>query len=99
MVGLDDGGNMLDRDGYPTEEALNTIKTWNRGDRQLFEYIQDLWWPGEWGFTVDGDEYRLATGGWSGNEDIIGAMQDNFMFWMRCWMESHRGGLYVFRVR
>jgi len=45
-----------------------------------------------------GGWYRLATRGWSGNERIICAMQDNLTFWEIAWMASFRGGLTVFRL-
>ena len=83
-------------DGYPTEEELGNIKAWDMGDLHgLMEYIMDYWKI--WGsFSREGDIYTLATGGWSGNEDIIGAMQENIMFWALYWYSSSRGGKHVF---
>ena len=43
-------------------------------------------------------EYELATGGWSGNEDLIVAMSDNHPFWSAAWVRSESGGLHVFRI-
>ena len=40
---------------------------------------------------------KVATGGWSDNEEMITALQGNFMFWAMFWESSHRGGLFVFR--
>ena len=40
--------------------------------------------------------YCCATGGWSGNEDVIGALQDNTVLWMFTWSASVRGGYYEF---
>jgi len=39
----------------------------------------------------------LHTGGWSGNEDIIGELQGTW-FWLMYWTESHRGGHYYFEI-
>jgi hypothetical protein len=39
---------------------------------------------------------ELKTGGWSGNEDIINALQQNVVFWTKYWRTSKRGGFYAF---
>ena len=39
---------------------------------------------------------KFATGGWSGNEEIIGAMRSNYGIWSLLWESSHRGGLHIF---
>jgi hypothetical protein len=87
-------------DEYPTDEELDQIKAWPyEGDAhlRLWEFIHSLWhWP-EWGFRHEGTAYYLSTGGWSGNESIIGAMQSNFMFWPMWWQSSRRGGHYTFK--
>jgi len=81
---------------YPTDEELDIIKNWPCEDYHgLMAFIEPLW---EFeSFRKLGDDiYRLATSGWSGNEDIIGALMENTMFWMMYWAESRRGGLFIF---
>jgi hypothetical protein len=43
--------------------------------------------------------YEISTAGWSGNESIIGAMQRNEMMWHLNWVQSRRGGHYIFELR
>lgn len=83
---------------YPTEDDLKKITEWPTDYASLFDFIRSIWNYAEWGFTVDGDTYSLSTGGWSGNEEIIGAMRDNQMFWMQAWESSRRGGHYEFQL-
>jgi hypothetical protein len=57
------------------------------------------YWPQEtFGWGQEGRTYHVSTGGWSGNEEILSAMQDNLIFWMVCWQEHKRGGHYVFEL-
>lgn len=102
----------LDRDGYPTDSALDIIREWTfqMPSRELFEFIKSFWWMPEFGWkeceavdelTGDTDYcYYLSTGGWSGNESIIEAMQENkYFFWSMHWVQSRRGGHYIFELR
>jgi hypothetical protein len=58
--------------------------------------------PHEWGDKFDQYKDRMvrrhyvSTGGWSGNESIIRAMQRNDMMWHLNWVQSRRGGHYIF---
>jgi hypothetical protein len=45
-----------------------------------------------------GRRWSISTGGWSGNESLIEALQRNHIFWSLCWMKSERGGHFVFEV-
>lgn len=95
---------MLDEDGYPAAADLEKIAHWDFSDFEgLMEFVQSVWWAAEWGFNkkkVDGhEEYHLSTGGWSGNEDIIQALRENVMFWTLYWVQSRRGGHYIFADR
>lgn len=40
----------------------------------------------------------LSTGGWSGNEDIIEALKQNKYFYSFYWLQSRRGGHYIFEI-
>lgn len=83
---------------YPTEEHLERIKTWPAQDFDgLMEYIGTLWEFKGWGFKkAPGGVYELHTGGWSGNEEIIQALHQNKLVWIMYWVESSRGGHYLF---
>ena len=107
----------LDKDGYPTEEALDKIARWPHTDgwTELLAFVRELWaypvnnefWREEKNVTtidlpnykVVADVYHVSTAGWSGNEEIIRALQDNWRFWNFCWEQSSRGGHYVFHVK
>jgi len=89
---------MPDYNGYPTEEELRTIAEWPWNDlKGMMEYVRSIWWMPDWGFeeTMEG-VYSISTGGWSGNEDIIGAMKDNRVWWSTWWAVHERGGHYKF---
>jgi hypothetical protein len=103
----------FDADGYPTEDTLEAITRWPYQDvNGCLDFCRQAWhWPD---FTsdvltpceaavvrADPDERfaRFATGGWSGNEDIIRALKANKPVWMFTWRFSAAGGLFIFRYR
>jgi len=93
----------LDIDGYPTEETLAAIAAWpikcNKDIQNLLEFAGEAWsypFPVETGGEDEDRWIRVVTGGWSGNESLVGAMEENRMFWALCWLESRRGGSYKF---
>lgn len=101
--------DMLDEDGYPTTRALQIIKLWPYDDKKgWFDFIKDIWWATNWGWLEENEpheykegktvhRYHISTGGWSGNESIIKAMQENENhLWMFTWVQSRRGGHYIF---
>ncbi len=88
----------FDAGGYPTEETLDQISHWPWADRAaLFEFIEEAWEYPDY-FTRNGNHYDISTGGWSGNESLIGALQKNWMIWSTCWESSRRGGHYEFEI-
>jgi hypothetical protein len=100
----------LDEDGYPTDEALEEIKNWHydKGWISLMEFVKSIWWAADWGWREENTEglygittitYYISTGGWSGNESLIYALQENTAFWMMNWFQSQRGGHYIFKVK
>lgn len=78
----------------------------------LLEFIESIWHLRSWGWSEldrkdlpkDDDDYDekggrllyVSTGGWSGNESIIHAFKSNNMAWGLCWIQSRRGGHYIF---
>lgn len=80
-----------------------------------FKFIEELWayhdfgWkekdePHEWQNHKQYKDkivhrYYLSTAGWSGNESIIRAMQKNEMMWHLNWVQSRRGGHYIFELK
>lgn len=98
-------------DGYPTEAALERIRQWPTEDPHgRLDFVASIWhWP-DWGVSAElkpcereivhaeeGQKFlRLATGGWSGNEDIIGALKSCFF---SGWLLSAHGGLHIFEYR
>jgi hypothetical protein len=86
-------------DDYPTEEELARIKAWPFADsRGWFDFIKSIWWMPDWGWREKDGEFSVSTGGWSGNEDIIGAMGENVVLWSLTWQSNRRGGHYEFKL-
>lgn len=98
----------LDSDGYPTEATLERIKSWPHDDWPgLFAFMKSVWWAADWGWheepgatTLDKPcrKFHISTAGWRGNEDVIRALRENWLFWARCWEQSRRGGHYIFEL-
>ncbi len=48
-------------DEYPTEKELKTIREWDITKRDVFElieFIYDIWWAPDWGFTLKGKRVK-----------------------------------------
>lgn len=89
----------LNSDGYPTEETLARIPEWppSEGWPQLFDFIREAWRNDNLWEQV-GETHEVSTGGWSGNEDMIDALQKNRAAWSVCFRSVAPGGHYVFEV-
>jgi hypothetical protein len=99
---------MPDENGYPTDEELNQIKSWDilKDLTGFLEYLESIWWMADWGFELSGKKVlrlKLHTGGWSGNEDIINALAEGALhgnlFWIMYWEKVLRGGHYYFKIK
>ena len=93
----------LDSDGYPTEETLKLIAKWGKEDgswRELMEDISLLFELncGRCQYNISREIWEVATGGWSGCEDLVGALEENSLFWLFCWTSSKRGGYFEFET-
>lgn len=105
----------LDEDGYPTDHALDLIEAWPWSDpKGWFEFINSIWHLKSWGWaeteggiddwtdqklTDTTKRFHISTAGWSGNESIIRAMEKNWMLWHLHWVQSRRGGHYIFELK
>lgn len=91
----------LDDDGYPTDETLETIKNFEvYGDEdceKLLQMASQVWLYPDY-FTKDESTgcWFVSTGGWSGNEDVIRALEKNHVFWALYWKQTRAGGHYIF---
>lgn len=97
---------IVDADGYPTDEVLALIETWTGTPRVLLDEVLSPIFEayGSIKVTTDIDEFarpvrnvRITTGGWSGCEDAIGSLRQTF-FWTLWWETSKRGGLFEFSI-
>lgn len=94
---------VVDHDGYPTDRAIACIRNWpieNLG--VLYEQVVCPIFESRYGQcrieqTPGHVRVTLITGGWSGNEEVIGTLQQN-PGWGLSWERSERGGLHVLRV-
>jgi len=107
LISLDE---LLDDDGYPTDDALTIVEKWPWEDAKgWFDFINGIWAMKSYGWA-EGEaphdyrpgetvyKYDISTAGWSGNESIIRAMEQNDMLWHTTWVQSRRGGHYIFEL-
>ena len=92
---------MVDQDGYPDEASLEAITKFDMIEQsaagKLWKLIKENWhWP-DWGWTEDSNLTHISTGGWSGNESVITAMEQNFLFWSLQFVSRRTGGHYTFQ--
>lgn len=88
---------------YPSESALNRIRTFNPFEESIenfLDLIKSNWWMADYGWIRNSDYLELHTGGWSGNEDLIRAWQENqWGCWENLWLKSERGGHHWFKIK
>ena len=99
---------LLDDDGYPTDEYLKFIEEYTPDKMPIMDFVSilgDNWYFDDWGFRLKRKymgvrKLELHTGGWSGNEDIIGAIKSNIYlthFSMK-YVKWHTGGHFYFEI-
>ena len=97
-------GSALAGAPYPTERQLRMLRRYDlpapESARLFLEAVHSLWHPvyGGWIVSEDGLTHTLSTGGWSGNESVIAAVDENRLFNLFCWQSSERGGRHVYRL-
>ncbi len=89
----------FDESEYPTEETLLKIEQWPLEDHiGLIDFVKKCWkYPERITYIMDTEfKIRFSTGGWSGNESVIHALEKNVMFMSMWWFSSNRGGGHEF---
>ena len=93
---------------YPDDDDLAALAAMDplvhKGDA-ILNRAAELWCT-DYG-RVDADQiqtygsrrWTFITGGWSGNDDIIAALDKIQLFNMLYWFSSERGGKHVYEVR
>lgn len=81
---------------YPTDFDLQRISAWPFNDPLGWvDFACFIWhWP-DWGIHRTQRRVYMSTGGWSGNEEIVGAMRANVL-WKVGFVSCRRGGHYIF---
>lgn len=101
----------LDDEGYPTELTLDALKFWPYLDSKgALDFMAAAWhWPDfvtselsaaeREVLHADPDErfLRCATGGWSGNESLVAALESNRILHALTWRLSSVGGLHIYQ--
>lgn len=65
----------------------------------LIRAIKAEWqWPRLIRWYPASKTLKISTGGWSDHEEIMGALQENWMFWSLFWYATIRGGHYTFKL-
>jgi hypothetical protein len=97
-----DDGDLTPDHGYPSTDELAVLRTFRGTARELIEFTQSIWRNGagtdtesfedRWGRTHH--RVTFVTGGWSGCEDVIGALNDTLArMYAAAWS---KGGRWVF---
>ena len=103
----------FDSDGYPSDETLALITYWYRNNgwtpKEFLQFCEGAFNKnyGSWKIVENFNNdllnqkpftaLRIATGGWSGNETVISAMEKT-VFWSVFWRASVCGGLFILDV-
>ena len=87
---------------YPSEEQLKGLRevdSFRLNLSEIVDLIREAWNEDYGKIEFDDRKLILACGGWSGNEDVVCALQDNIGFRRRYWVKTERGGRYIFDGR
>jgi len=101
-IPADAGEELIDGDGYPTDQALDRVSTFTGTAEEMTAYVQSLMHNGRSqledfvdDFGRPGKRLTLVTGGWSGCESVISALHGT-MFHLLGWESSFRGGRHTY---
>jgi len=86
-------------DEYPEEDDLKDLREWNAKDFEgCIQFLKEKWCWEDY-FSLEDGVAHISTGGWSIHEEMVSALQENFVWWSLYWYSTTRGGHYVFKAR
>lgn len=95
---------LYDGDGYPTDAAIERLESFEGSAGEMVDYISSLMRNGfaqldncKDSFDRPQKRLTLVTGGWSGCEQVIGALHET-MFHFMFWESSFRGGKHTYEL-
>lgn len=98
-------------EGYSTQELLDIIRNYNPSENMnivefLMTHILPYWWGGDGQYKLHRkyngvQKLVLHTGGWSGNEDIVGAILSNIYLthFSMTYVMWKAGGHFYFEIK
>lgn len=103
----------MDDEGYPTDETCELVKNYSGPVLEFFAELHKAWHLASWGWHEENGfqcgwrrrkenkvrRFHISTAGWSGNESLIDAMQQNYFLWHFSWVQERVGGHYIFEVK
>lgn len=88
----------FDADGYPTEETLEYLRglSLEANPDYVLGFVARAWHYGYHAKQIRRGRWVFATCGWSGNEDLMGALRES-LFWHMGMIDSLQfiGGLTI----
>jgi len=98
-----DSEGMGEMNDYPSERFLGWIETYDvlkDGPCDLVRVIKAEWqWSDYIRWYPRTKTLKVSTGGWSGHESIMVALQKNILFFPIFWRATVAGGHYTFRLK
>ena len=86
-------------DGYPEEDELAKLREWPAEDFDgAMRFLAERWNWDHYIREVAPGVWTVSTGGWSGHEDMIAALEESWV-WGLHWRNHRRGGHYVLASR
>lgn len=88
---------MLDKNGYPTDETIRKLERWEYPFHGIVSVLEIIFQ--DYGnVSLEDRQLILATGGWSGCEEAVCALDNNMLFHAFCWQMSKRGGYHEYTL-
>ncbi len=87
----------FDADGYPSDETIKSIEKWPVEDfKNCLNFAEKVYHKGYGVWDRQNGYIKIATGGWSGNEDIVHALNKQ-LYWNVLFIACTSGGTWYIK--